>query len=516
MARNLLNNADVRAATCPEGKALAKLSDGEGLELWVTPVKREGGDAAITYARRWRFTYTRPVGTVGAGKRNTVSLGTFPPVGLAAARKLADGMRELVAAGKDPSEERQAARKLVDANSYLTTIAQSADAWLADANAHLTMLDRGAGAWLVALRSLPKDANSHLTTFDWVASAWLATVKNPPQKAKRKAAVTVDKLVWLVSLVRPVLGTLQIDAITTPDVGNALAPIVASGRLDSARRCRANLSRIFNSAAKKGLREGDPALPFARDDEELPAPNVEHHAAITDKREGDRDGDAAKRFGALLRACWCYEGSPIVRNALKLIALVACRPGELRALRWSWVHLDSECPRIDFPAGVMKMGEDFEVPLSPQAVAVLTEMQAITGAHELVFPAVAPQRVRKDGAPVKRPAIGARSISEATMNAALRRMDYKNADHVAHGFRTCFSTLANGSKMFDADTIEAAIAHEIPGVRGVYLRSAFTPERRTLAQWWGKNCDDLREERLTGGVDNVVTLPRAVAATGGA
>ena len=470
MARNLLNDADVRAATCPEGKALAKLSDGEGLELWVTPVKRrpgrpKKGAPAVIFAKRWRFTYTRPAGPK-RGKRNTVSLGTFPPVGLAAARKLADRMREQVAAGKDPSTERQVAKRA--------------------------------------------DANSHLTSFNAVADEWLKAVKDPPPRAKRKATATVDKLTWLVSLVRPVLGTMQIGAIATPDVGNALAPVVASGRLDTARRCRANLSRIFNFAAKKGLRDGDPALPFARDAEELPAPKVEHHAAITDKREGDRDGDSAKRFGALLRACWGYEGTPIVRNALKLIALVACRPGELRALRWSWVDLDGECPHIDFPAGVMKMREDFEVPLSEQAVSVLTEMQAITGASELVFPAVAPQRVGKDGQPVKRPAV--RPISETTINAALRRMGFEHADHVAHGFRTCFSTLANESKRFDADTIEAAIAHEVPGTRGDYLRSAFTPERRELAKWWGKNCDDLREERLTGG--NVIPMTRAGNAGG--
>jgi hypothetical protein len=33
---------------------------------------------------------------------------------------------------------------------------------------------------------------------------------------------------------------------------------------------------------------------------------------------------------------------------------------------------------------------------------------------------------------------------------------------------------------FDADTIEAALAHVVGGVRGVYLRSAFFPERQAL------------------------------------
>jgi hypothetical protein len=43
MARNLLNDADVKAATAPEGKRVAKLFDGEGLGLWVTPIRPRRG-----------------------------------------------------------------------------------------------------------------------------------------------------------------------------------------------------------------------------------------------------------------------------------------------------------------------------------------------------------------------------------------------------------------------------------------------------------------------------------------
>jgi Phage integrase family len=200
----------------------------------------------------------------------------------------------------------------------------------------------------------------------------------------------------------------------------------ARGLRDTARRCRANLSRILNYAALHGLCTADPAAPLARNDEVLPPPVVQHHAAITDKREGDRDGDAAERFGALLRAIDGYEGNRSVRNALNLIALVACRPGELRAMRWSWVTLDGDCPRIDFPAGTMKMREDFEVPLSKQAVAILTEQRGMTAWSDFVFPAVAPQS-RAD-----RPVL--RSISKTTLNAALRRMGFLHDQHVAHGF----------------------------------------------------------------------------------
>jgi len=54
------------------------------------------------------------------------------------------------------------------------------------------------------------------------------------------------------------------------------------------------------------------------------------------------------------------------------------------------------------------------------------------------------------------------------LNSALRRLGYPNDIHVGHGFRSSFSTLANGRKLFDPDIIEAALAHDTPGVRGIY------------------------------------------------
>ena len=446
MARHFLTDAACRTATVPEGAKLAKLNDGEGLFLLVVPVKPLRGRPrkdAPKVTKRWRFAYRF------GGRQNTLALGDYPTVMLAFAREKAEEARKLLADGTDPSAKRKAGKKTA--------------------------------------------AVAHLTTFNAVADEWLE------KRRPLCSAVTHDKLTWLLSLVRPTLGSMQVAAIVPADVVTALKPTVARGLRDTARRCRANLSRIFNYAALHGLCTADPAAPLARNDEVLPPPVVQHHAAITDKREGDRDGDAAARFGALLRAIDGYEGNRSVRNALNLIALVACRPGELRAMRWSWVTLDGDCPRIDFPAGAMKMREDFEVPLSKQAVAILTEQRGMTAWSDFVFPAVAPQ------SSANRPVL--RSISETTLNAALRRLGFLHDQHVAHGFRSSFSSLANQSKIFDADTIEAAMAHTVPGVRGVYLRSAFTPERRTLAAWWGNRCDEMREQRPS----NIVALPRVAS-----
>ena len=73
-----------------------KLTDGQGLYLLLRP---DG-------ARWWRWDYRRPV----TGKRNTLSLGTYPDTGLADARAKRDEARRLLAAGADPGEQRKAAK----------------------------------------------------------------------------------------------------------------------------------------------------------------------------------------------------------------------------------------------------------------------------------------------------------------------------------------------------------------------------------------------------------------------
>ena len=85
----------------------AKMADGGGLYLLLRP---DGG-------KWWRWDYRRPV----TGKRNTLSLGTYPDVGLADARARRDGARKQIAAGIDPGEHRKAeksAGKERAANSF--------------------------------------------------------------------------------------------------------------------------------------------------------------------------------------------------------------------------------------------------------------------------------------------------------------------------------------------------------------------------------------------------------------
>lgn len=91
-AKEKLTDMELRAARPAE--RLKKLSDGKGLQFWLTP---EGG-------QYWRYEYRFH------GKRKLLALGTYPDTSLAQAREAADAARRAVKAGQDPAQEKRKAK----------------------------------------------------------------------------------------------------------------------------------------------------------------------------------------------------------------------------------------------------------------------------------------------------------------------------------------------------------------------------------------------------------------------
>lgn len=81
-----LTDLDCRTAK-PKDKPY-KLSDGNGLQLWV----------AVAGSRNWRFAYRRD------GKQRSVLLGAYPTVGLGEARRKRDQARREMWEGRDPAD----------------------------------------------------------------------------------------------------------------------------------------------------------------------------------------------------------------------------------------------------------------------------------------------------------------------------------------------------------------------------------------------------------------------------
>ena len=186
------------------------------------------------------------------------------------------------------------------------------------------------------------------------------------------------------------------------------------------------------------------------------------------------------RVGQLLRAIDGYDGQPITALALKLAPLVFVRPGELRGAEWKEFDLENAEWRI--PAARMKMGEQHIVPLSRQALAILRELQVLTGAWRFVFPSLLSRE---------------RPMSDNTINSALRRLGYSGDEQTGHGFRTMASTLLN-EQGFPPDVIELQLAHaERNKVRAAYNKAQRLAERRVMMQAWADYLD-IRRLNSTG------------------
>jgi integrase len=125
----------------------------------------------------------------------------------------------------------------------------------------------------------------------------------------------------------------------------------------------------------------------------------------------------------------------------------------------------------------MKMKRPHVVPLSVQALAVIRDLQPLTGDGKYLFPG---ERTRT------------RPISDNTLNAALRRMGYSKDEMVAHGFRSIASTLLH-EQGWDTNVIEAQLAHaDQDEIRAAYNRAQYLAERKKMMQAWADYLDGLK------------------------
>jgi integrase len=168
-----------------------------------------------------------------------------------------------------------------------------------------------------------------------------------------------------------------------------------------------------------------------------------------------------------MRRIDAYQGTPVTRLAMKLMALTFVRTSELIGARWEEFDLDGM--RWDIPASRMKMKTPHIVPLSTQAVSVLKTLHLVTGHSTMLFPG---ERDHE------------KSMSNNTILKALERMGYKGR-MTGHGFRGVASTLLH-EMGFDHAHIELQLAHqERDAVSAAYNHATYLKQRAKMMQDWG-------------------------------
>ena len=272
-----------------------------------------------------------------------------------------------------------------------------------------------------------------------------------------------DVMVRLKRYVFPYLGKRPLEGITTPEIDTVLqriAPLIP----EAARKTMTTLSMIFQQAARIGR---IPYNPVASLRGSLPSVRQKHMAAPTDPKD----------VAPLLRMLDGYSGSFVVACALRIAPLVFVRPGELRQAEWQTIDLD----KAEWRYAATKTNTDHIVPLSRQAVAILREVQCLTGFGRYVFPSARS---------------ASRPMSENTVNAAMRRMGIDTKEELTgHGFRAMARTILDEVLSFRPELIEHQLAHAVRDPLGrAYNRTSYLPERKTMMQAWADYLDKIKAD----------------------
>jgi integrase len=390
--------------------------DGGGLYLQVKPSKD-----GKRINRSWIFRYTV------AGRMRDMGLGPLSTIGLADARDKAKRMRAKLLDGVNPIDERKATRV--------------------------------------------KPADKSLT-FDEATTQYLAQHEDTWKNA-------VHREQWRTSLrdyVAPVIGKLPVRDIETSHITKILDAIWKD-KPETASRIRGRIESILDWAKVRGHRDGEnPARWKGHLSNAYASPTASKKAKRA--RTGGSDHHSAMPYaeiGTFMTGLRQSLGTSV--RALEFVVLTAVRSGEAVGARWDEFDLAAKVWTI--PASRMKAGVAHRVPLSPRAMAILTEMAAIRES-DFVFAG------QSAGKPV----------DPTTLR---KQMLARVGGHTVHGFRSSFRDWAAEQTNYPREICEAALAHVNSNkTEAAYLRTDLFNKRRQLMAAWSEFCG--RDGSATGKV----------------
>ncbi|EHJ9517131.1 integrase arm-type DNA-binding domain-containing protein [Salmonella enterica] len=355
------------------------------------------------------------------GKEKKLAFGPYPDVSLFKARQLRDAARAKVREGVDPSADKKIAQQ--------------------------------------------KKKNGH--TFRQIAMNW----HGEHRRWSEHYANTIQRR--LEMYVFPDIGDSLIDQITTETLLFTLRKVENKGFLEITARLKNYVTEIMRYAVKKQLIKSNPALDL---DGEFTPPETSHYPALP-----------LDKLPEQLSRTDSYCGRLLTRYALKLSLLFFVRSSELRFARWCeidwqqklWVIPEEreQIENVKFSHRGTKMRTQHIVQLSDQAIAILKQIEALSGHLTFIFPGEYDQD---------------KCMSDNTINKALRVMGYDTKKEVCgHGFRAMACSALSESGLWSKEAIEKQMSHqERNSVQAAYIHKAeYLEERIAMMQWWADYLD---------------------------
>jgi integrase len=294
-----------------------------------------------------------------------------------------------------------------------------------------------------------KDSKAHLNTFEHVATKWLKLKEaKVSQSYYKKISSRLNLHVF------PNLGKLPLHKVNAVDTIEILEPLAKQGKLETINNICGWVNEIMVYSVNTGLIHANPLSGISK------AFNSPKAVNLPTLKPEELPELMATLNGASIKL--------VTRCLIEWQLHTMVRPAEAAGARWDEISLDKAVWEI--PAERMKKSRAHTVPLSPHALGILEVLKPISGHREFVFPA--------DRNP-RNPA------NSQTANMALKRMGF-GGRLVSHGLRALASTTLN-EQGFDADVIEAALAHvDQNAIRAAYNRAEYLERRRIMMQWWSE------------------------------
>ncbi|MBZ9539609.1 tyrosine-type recombinase/integrase [Modicisalibacter tunisiensis] len=262
----------------------------------------------------------------------------------------------------------------------------------------------------------------------------------------------------------PSIGGRSPDTVTPMDVRDIIRKVANSGRPTIANDTLMYLKQLFNHAIKLGLLTYNPAAAF----------NVNDAGGIEKSRERALTLEEIQRTFKIFRA----NSTSFSREnylACALLLILGTRKTELTEAKWE--EFDLANGQWDLPGSRSKSGMGIRIPLPPQTIGWLQELQVRACGSEYVFPN------RRTGKSLH--------MGKDTLNRAIaklfgrepgKKQQPKNRMGDLEPFtvhdlrRTCRSLLAAAGT--PGHVAERCLNHKIKGVEGIYDRYDYFEERK--------------------------------------
>lgn len=345
------------------------------------------------------------------GKQRYMGLGAYPDVALSEAREIAADHRKLVKQGIDP----------------------------------------------LAAREQATEKEAVPITFTHCAARYIQSHRRSWRNAKHARQ-------WVSTLktyVRPVIGNLLVEEVTTQDILKILTPIWTV-KNETAKRVQGRIENVLDFAAAHEYRDPvNPARWRGHLDKLLAKPSrvqkVNHHPAMP-----------YDQVAVFMNSIQHYNS--LSSKALQLLILTATRTSEV--LNAEWHEIDIAKSTWQIPAERMKANREHRVPLSSQAVDLLLTLPRMKG-NTHIFPGM------KTGRP----------LSNMSLLQFMRGLGYgpngEQGYYVPHGFRSSFRDWTGEVTSYPRDVAEMALAHAIENkVEAAYRRGDLFEKRRAMMQEW--------------------------------